>query len=184
MLCLLKMNAIRIELYSPVPPDECVSRIRSAMDVEPTLLNPFEGGAKPVIGRIEGPALRLSKRGEGTGPFHCLTATLRSEGSGTMITGKFAMRPFVRVLMAIWFGGLILVGCFMLIGTIVTLFFDPTFLPATNSHDSPWIFVVVPLLLFAVLYVMARLRRSFARRDARLLSDFLVQVLNANERNA
>lgn len=184
MLCSHNMNAIRIELYSPLAPDECVSRLRSTMDVEPTLRNPFEGGVKPVVGCIEGCVVRLSKRCEGTGPFHCLTATLRSEGSGTMITGRFAMRPFVRVLMAMWFGGLILVGCFMLIGTIVTLFFEPTFLPPANSHDSPWIFVVVPLLLFALLYVMARLRRNFARRDARLLSDFLVQVLNANERNA
>ena len=51
------VNANRIEIYSPLPPAECVSRLTSACDADPSLRTPFEAflgscGSKPVLGRI------------------------------------------------------------------------------------------------------------------------------------
>ncbi len=173
------MESNRIELFSPLPPIECAARLASAIDCERSALISFSSifGSKPIAGKVTETSLRLRKRIGYRNSFqNFLTATMRPEGTGTVISGEFAMHPIVRVFMTIWFGGVILIGGTMFIGTIGGFLFG-----LAPHGDNAWIGVVVPPLMLLFGFALVRFGSYLARDEARFITDFLLQVLNAND---
>jgi len=172
----------RLELYSSLPLDECARRISDAIDSERSPLFSLVSlfGSHPVAGRVDGFSLSLRKRIGYRNSFQShLTATMRAEGSGTLVSGEFAMHPFVRVFMTIWFSGVILIGGTMfIVATGAFLFGSP---PRGNNA---WVGIFVPPVMVAFGFALVRFGRYLARDEARFITEFLVRVLNANDRKA
>lgn len=171
-----------IELYSPLSLTECAQRLESAIDCERSVLISFSSmfGTKPVVGRVTQTSLKLRKRIGYRNSFQSfLTAAMRAEGTGTVISGEFAMHPFVRVFMILWFSGVILIGGTMFFITIGALLFGPT-----HHGDHAWIGAVVPPIMIGFGVGLIRFGQYLARNEARFITDFLLQTLNAKDRNS
>jgi hypothetical protein len=172
------VDSNRIQLFSPLPPAECVSRLAAAMDTERSALFSLAGlfGSRPVVGRVTETSLRLRKRIGYRNSFQSyLAATLRSEAGGTVISGEVAMHPFVRVFMFIWFSGVVLIGGTMFVATVGTMLFS-----AGSQHQNAWMGAVIPPLMLAFGFGLVRFGRYLARDETRFLRDFLIQTLDAH----
>lgn len=148
------------------------------MDTEHSALFSLAGlvGSKPVVGRVTETSLQLRKRIGYRNSFQSfLSATLRHEAGGTLISGEVAMHPFVTVFMFIWFGFVILIGGTMFVATVGTLFFGPG-----NRHENAWMGAVIPPVMLVFGFGLVRFGRYLARDEARFLTDFLIQTLNAH----
>lgn len=175
------VDSNRIQLFSPLPPAECASRLAAAMDVERSPLFSVAGlfGSKPVIGRVTETSLRLRKRIGYQNSFQSfLVATLRGEAGGTVISGEFAMHPFVNAFMFVWFGGVILIGGTGFLAAVGTIFFV-----SGSQRQTAWMGVVIPPLMLAFGFGLVRFGRYLARDEARFLTDFLAQTLDAKAQN-
>ena len=155
----------QFELLSPLPPSECASRMGTAIDIER-----FWGfslvaltGKKPALGWVTDAAFRIRKRIVGRDSFQrILSAEMRPSGSGTVISGKFAMHPFVQAFMFIWFGG---VGVGM-VGMLASL----------KGHFDGGLLIPPGMLIFGLALVF------YGREDEKsFLVEFVKQTLNANE---
>jgi len=171
----------RLEIHSPLPPDECAKRISAAIDSERSALFSFSSlfGSRPVVGRVDSSSFRLRKRIAYRNSFQTfLTATMRSEGAGTVIQGEFAMHAFTRVFMPIWFGGVLLIG-----GTGFVISLVAMFTHSSEQHQGSWPFLLIPpgMLLFGFLLI--RFGRYIARDEARFLTEFLRHTLDANDQS-
>lgn len=156
----------RFELLSPLPPDECTSRMGTAIDVERFWGFSFIAftGKKPALGWVTDSAFRIRKRISGRDSFQrILSAKMRPDGSGTVISGKFAMHPFVQAFMFIWFGG-------VSIGMVVSM------LSAFNGQFDSGLLIPPGMLIFGLAMVF------YGREDEKaFLVDFVKQTLNADE---
>jgi hypothetical protein len=133
-------------------------------------------GSRAVIGRVTDTSLRLRKRIRYRNSFQShLTATLRPEAGGTVISGEVAMHPFVRVFMFIWFGGVILIGGTMFVAAIGTIFFG-----SGSQHQNAWMGAVIPPVMLVFGFGLLRFGRYLARDETRFLTDFLIQTLKAH----
>ncbi len=172
----------RLELYSPLPPDECAKRLSEAIDSERSALFSFLSlfGSHPVAGHVDVSSLKLRKRIRHNNSFQSyLTATMRPEGSGTVISGDFAMHPFVWVFLAIWFTGVTLIGGAVFIVTVGAYISG-----SPLRGDKAWMGVVSPLVVIGFGLALVRFGRFLARNEVRFIKDFLMQALNASDRNA
>jgi hypothetical protein len=169
----------QLQLYSPLPPDECARRISAAMDCERSTLFSFAAltGSHPISGRVEGSSIRLRKRIAYNNSFQTfLNATMRPEGAGTVIEGAFAMHPFTRFFMPIWFGGVILIGGF---GFIISLL--AAFTHSSDEQRSHLPFLLGPPGMLFFGYLLVRFGRYLARDEAAFITDFLKQTLDAHD---
>lgn len=165
------MNQNRINLYSSLPLAECVSR-----------LNIFLGlrDACPIMGRVSDTSLRVRKRIAGRNAFQIrLVAEIRPGGAGTIISGSFAMHPFVRLITVVWFIGLFL-GCGAIFLRTLGLFIDPT---SQRSPDA-WVGLAGPPLILLVVYGSFRLVRELARREAGFITNHLIGLLETGPSDA
>jgi hypothetical protein len=175
------MNSDRIQLLTPLTPTECALRLTAAIDAERSAFFSLAGllGSKPVAGRVTESSLRLRKRIGYRNSFQSfLTATMQQELGGTVISGEVGMHPFVRVSMFIWFGGVILIG-----GTIFAASISSMIFGSGSLRQNAWLGAVIPPVMLAFGYGLIRFGRYLARHDARFLTDFLIQTLDARERN-
>lgn len=172
----------RLELYSPLSPEECARRISDAMDSERSALfsDALQFGSRPVAGRVDACSIKLRKRIRYRNAFQSfLTAKMHPEGSGTIVSGEFAMQPFMRVILRIWSGSVILIGGAFFVATVSAYLFS-----STPRGDNAWIIAVVPLGMIVSGFAIVRFGRYLARNEARFITDFLIHALNANDRNA
>lgn len=153
----------------------CSERLSKAIDHERLISFSFTG-SHPVVGRVDGMSFRIRKRICYRNSFQTfLTGSMQSHGAGTLILGKFGMHRFVRTFMSIWFGGVAVLGSILFMVALFTIF------SGSSSHRSlDWLGVVVPLLLFAGGIVIVRVGEYFARDEARFLTNFLREALQAN----
>lgn len=171
------MDSTRFDLRTSLTPAECVSRITAATDIVSLVPLSLSGmfGSKPVIGRVTESSLRLRKRIKYRNSFQSfLTATLRRDNGGTIISGRVAMHPFVRVFMFIWFGGGILIG-----GTIFVIAIGSMVFGSGRQPEGAWLGIVMPPVLLAFGYGLVRFGRYLARHEATFLTDFLIETLEA-----
>ena len=97
-----------IELLSPLPPEECETRLREATGRD-GLLSGFSSWS--VVGRVSGRSVRLRKRIGYRNSFQTvLTGSLEGRDGSTVFRGKAGMHPFVTGFLAVWFGLLTLIG--------------------------------------------------------------------------
>jgi hypothetical protein len=164
-----------LDLYSPLAPSACASRIRAEIDVEKFVSLSALFGSKPVVGRVTDSTLRLRKRIWYRNSFQTyLTATMRPEGSGTRICGEFAMHGFARAFMAVWFGLVLLIGGGSFIFALISGLRDTSQL---QSALSVFLFGA-PMLVFGTLLVW--FGRYLARDEARFMTEFLRNLVAPN----
>src|ERR1043166_3302047 len=168
-----------LEIYSPLPPDECAKRISLAVDPERWALFSFASlrGSRPVAGRVDNSSMRLHKRISYNNSFQTfLTATMRPHGAGTVIQGDFAMHPITRRFMPIWFGGVILIGG---TGFIISLVAMLRHSSAEQESFLPFLLGPPGMLVFG--YVLICFGRYLARDEAKFITDFVRHTIDANE---
>ena len=102
---------------------------------------------------------------------------MRPEGTGTVISGEFAVHPFVRVFMRIWFGGVILIGGTVFVSAVGAILFGAA------SQGDAWVGVLVPPGMAVFGFFLIRAGRYLARNEARFITDFLINALDATDRN-
>lgn len=91
-----------IVLVSPLPPDECESRLRAATDRD-GLRSLF--GSRPVVGRVAHGLLRLRKRIGYRNSFQAVLAgSLKPCGAGTVFRGTAGLHPLVLGFLGVWCG--------------------------------------------------------------------------------
>jgi hypothetical protein len=177
----LRLSDSEMRLFSPFSPVECVSRLEAVIDTERSALFSLGGlfGSRPVVGRVNGSSLRLHKRIGYRNSFQIfLTATMQAEAGGTLISGGFAMHPFVRVFMLIWFGSVILIG-----GSIFVAIVRGVLSGTGSNRHNMWVGLVVPPAMLVFGVVLLRVGRFLARNESRFLTDFLIETLNARNQN-
>jgi hypothetical protein len=103
---------------------------------------------------------------------------MRPEAAGTVISGEVAMHPFVRVFMFVWFGGVVLIGGTMFIATVGSLLFG-----SERQSQNAWLGAVIPPAMLVFGFGLVRFGGYLARDETRFLRDFLIQTLNAHERD-
>ena len=166
----------RLELHSSLSPSECATRLSKAIDWERLIGFSFTG-SHPVIGRIDGTTFRLRIRMNYRNSFRAiLTGSMQSHGDGTRIHVEFTIPGFTRVFVPIWLVGMAVLGC---IGFEIALV---TFFSGTSPHrGNAWVGLVVPpaMLLFGIYF--ARAGQASVRDETRFLTEFLREVLQAND---
>jgi len=98
-----------------------------------------------------------------------LQASIISEGSGTVITGRFMILPVVRLFGIVWLAGLGLLGVAMIVSLLL-------------GQDTDINGVLTPLGLLAFGFLLTYICRLLARGEERFLADYLIETLNATER--
>lgn len=170
----------RIQLLSPLTPAECVSRLVAVIDTErPTMLSSGLSGSRPVVGRVTDSFLCIRKRIGYRNSFQSfLTATMRPEAGGTLISGEVAMHPFVQVFMFIWLGGVLLIG-----GTVFLATVGSMVIGSGSPHQNAWMGVVIPPVMLAFGFGLVSFGYHLARDEGRFLTDFLIRTLDVHEQN-
>jgi hypothetical protein len=164
----------RIEVFSPFAPADCVSRLRGAIDGG-VMVSLFGVGSKPVIGKVSESSLRLRRRIRYGNSFQTfLTATMRPEPGGTVISGACTMHPLVRIFNVVWFAIVALFGGTLLLATGWNALYGN----GGPSRETLW-GILIPLVLLSFGIGLVRLGRYLARDDPQFLMDFLAQILEA-----
>lgn len=172
------VNSNRIQLLSPLTPAECVSRLAGVIDTERSAIFSL-ARSRPVVGRVTDSFLRLRRRIGYRNSFQSfLTATMRPEAGGTLISGTVAMHPFVRVFMFMWLGGVLLLGGTMFIATVSSMVIG-----SDSHHQNAWMGVVIPPAMLAFGFGLMCFGRYLAREEARFLTDFLIRTLDVHDQN-
>ena len=171
------MNSNRIQLFIPLTPAECASRLTAAMGAERAGFFPLARhfGSSPVIGRVTQSSLWIRKRISYRNPFqNYLLATMKAETGGTVISGKITTHPATRAFMFLWFGGVVLGGGLMLITSISSI------LASSSRIQDEWRDIVMLAAMLAFGFGFVRFGRYLARDEARFLKEFLRQALINN----
>src|SRR5277367_2110356 len=164
----------RIEVFSPFTPADCASRLREAIDGG-VMVSLFGMGSKPVIGRVSESSFRLRRRIRYHNSYQTyLTATMRPELGGTVISGVCAIHPLVRIFNIVWFGGVALIGGAVFLATGWNALSGKS----GESRDT-LLGMIIPLVMLAFGIGLVRFGRYLARNDPRFLITFLIQTLNA-----
>lgn len=173
------MQRNRLELYSPLPPDECASRLSKAIAQEGrlgfSLSRLFSSSSQPVAGWVGGDGFQLRKRITYRNSFQTYASgSLTPNGSGTSVRAEFGMSTFTRVFMWIWFGWAIVIGGVVFVSALVALLTGS----GPDAYKA-WMGVVGLPLMLVLGYALVRFGRYLARDEERFLTDFLRQVLDA-----
>lgn len=172
-----KPESTALALVSPHSPAECAARLAPLIDHEGTVGLALKGmfGSKPVIGEATASSLRLRKRLGYRNSFQThLTATLQPTGTGTLITGEFGMHPLVKGFMTVGLGVLAIAA------VPFAIYSGVSFLRSPGDDATKHLFgVLVPVAMLAFGFGLVRFGRYLARNEARFLTDFLIQALEA-----
>jgi hypothetical protein len=169
----------RLEVFSPFTPADCASRLREAID-SGLRASLFGLGSKPVIGKVSESSVRLHRRTRYSNSFQTLlTAAMRPEQGGTVISGECAMHPFVRIFMVVWVCALAFIG--------VTLFLTvgwKALSGRSGDNREALLSVIIPLGMLAFGIGLVRFGRYLTRNDPQFLRDFLIQILDARPKGS
>src|SRR5262249_54589207 len=137
-----------IELVSPLTPNECAARLREATDRD-GLLSWF--GTRPVLGRVSGRSVRLRKRGRRNSSQAILVGSLHELDGGTVFRGQSRWPRLVVGGLAVWFGGVVVIGGTAFVSTVRAML---------AGGGQPLAVVIPPLMLaFGVVLVLLERRQ-------------------------
>lgn len=149
-----------------------MSRLTDAIDPDG-----FGGlfGSRPVLGRVTESSLCLRKRiNYRNSSQRYLTATIQRDSAGTIISGKVAIHPVIRVLLVAWFGTLSI----MFLSSIGSIFSA-----STSQQHYAWRGAVISATMLAFGYAVVHFGYEQARDEGPFLTDFLIKTLDAHEQN-
>jgi hypothetical protein len=168
-----------IQLFTPLTPSECVSRLVEVVDEERSLLFSWNAffGSREVLGKVTQRSIRLRKRIKGRNSFQMfLIATMRPEEGGTEISGRISMHPFTRIFMIIWFSMAAILG---LLTAIASLFHS-----SIEGRTISWQGILQPLIMLLFGYGLLRFGLWNRQEEASFLKEFLLRTLAAQDRLA
>ncbi|HTU26914.1 MAG TPA: hypothetical protein VMF30_16020 [Pirellulales bacterium] len=157
-------------LRSPLSPAECRARIDTIADVESFTLFSWSGyvGTKPILCRDLDGDLRLQRRIFHKDDFRrFLYCRLNPDNGGTILAGRFRMRPFPRAFLCLWCGGVGFLG-------VLNAF---THLTTPEKWLPQFLFALVMIGLGLVIWV----GWPFSRRGEKKLLALLESTLEATE---
>ena len=169
----------KLEFHSPLPPNLCAKLISEAIDPDSLFSLSVSFRTNFFVGRVTESSLRLRRRIEHRNSFQRrLVATLRPEGTGTVISGRFVMHPLVFLFTTVWFTGVILFGAALVVISVYAYCFDavPPFLHGGVVHKeniSRAFFMLPIMILFAIT-----LLRFEVHDDVQAINDFLTITLS------
>ena len=142
----------KVDLYSPLAPEECVDRLRAVVS------NPDS----EVAGRVEHDRLWLRNQIFMPNSFQTfLRAKLIPEGGGTRLRGSVGMSPFVTWSMAFWF---------VVLGIVSVL-------SVVNGVVFPLRVIPIVMILFSAF--VAWFGRLMSRGQDRFLLEFVTAAIEA-----
>jgi hypothetical protein len=155
-----------VELMSSLLPDECVARLRGAIDPEWLF---FAFGSKPVIGWVFRRRVFLRKRIGYRNSFQTiLIGRVEPHGEGSVLRGTARIHPVVVVGMTVWFGALVCGGVMYCVAWV----------QGGLVGDPPLGLAALALMgVFGALVVL--LGRYLARAEWQFLVAFLAGLLEA-----
>jgi hypothetical protein len=159
------------DLISPLPPNECVRRLRNATDGMWSL-----AGSKSVQGSVSENAIRLRKRIFYRNSFQCwLSAKLVGENGATRLHCTFGLHPFVRIFLEVWIAVVSVVG--------LTVAMQTVWLWLRNSPLSPnaWLGIVFPLIMVGFAILLLKFGNSLVQDEPDFLIGFLKATIRARE---
>jgi hypothetical protein len=149
-----------IDLISPLPREECLSRLIAAVIDRTT-----------VTGSISKTSFRLRKRIYYRNSFQAsLSGQLIDEGRGTRLHCKVGLHPFVTAFLFVWIGG-VTIGC----GAMIVALLSGS-IPAQQSMAA-----AVPFLMLAGGIALLKVGQFAARDEANFLVDYLRKTLEARD---
>jgi hypothetical protein len=157
-----------VELVSPLPPDECIARLRGAVDPE-CLFVAF--GSKPLIGWVFRRRVFLRKRiVVYRNSFQTiLIGRFEPHGAGSMFRGTAGLHPIVVVFMAVWFGALVCGGVMYCVAWV----------QGGLVGDPPLLGLAALALMGVFGALVVRFGRYLARTERGFLVAFLADLLEA-----
>ena len=166
-----------LELYSPLPPGECVKRLSDAIDDDREFGTLFGYlGSKELVGRVVGDSLRVRKRIHNRNSFRPrFTATIGQHEDGALIRGEFSTSFLERFCYSVWMGMVGSACIALLIGALVGLC-------RGDFVFDPWGLLPFGMLLFG--YLLARLCWFCVRKHPNFIVNFLCDLLDAKETQA
>jgi hypothetical protein len=152
-----------IVLLSPLSPGECGARLREATDC----FGPMSWfGSRPVIGRVSGRSVQLSKRIVHKHSRHCmLFGSLDECDEGTVFRGRTCMDPV--------FVAFNLIGIVILIAAVVSIAAGAVVRPPGPLPMT----MMVPLLAIGIFALWVR--RRLVPNERQFLIDFVADVIDA-----
>jgi hypothetical protein len=160
---------MQLALRSPLPVDECLSRIKQAADIKQLStisLIPFPGG-KPFIVEINGNMFRLEKRRLNKRGKWYLLGEVKAEGDGSRVEGNFRI-PSIKSYRA-WTAFMIILAA--------------AFAIYIYYKGAEWIGVIgiilVAVMWIPIAYSIASSMQSAMREDESYIIELLQQVLVA-----
>ncbi len=170
-----------LDLYSPLPPEECVKRLKECIDQErfPSFSFTSLFGKNAIAGYVDSTSFRLRKRIAYRNSFQTfLKGIMKPEGTGTIIQGVFAPHGFTMAFMLVWFGGVAVIGGLVFVSSLFMLMVDP------HSPKNPALGVIVPPAMLAFGFALVRFGRYLARDEAKFLAGAVRHILEAEDRKA
>jgi hypothetical protein len=161
----------QVEVFSPFAPADCASRLREAIDGG-VMVSLFGLGSKPVIGSVSEASFMLRRRIRYRNSFQTfLTATMRPELGGTVISGACAMHPLVRIFNVVWLGGVALFGRTIFLASGWNVLSGKS-----GGSRETLLSMIIPLIMLTFGIGLVRFGRYLARNDPRFLVDFLMEI--------
>lgn len=173
-----KERVNRMTIQSPFSVEQCRALLQSTTVPESTFGTMFLPAGK-IIGKFSGDNFRLRQKksyNNSFAPF--FFGKLSQTSSGTEISGKFRMHPFVVAFMALWLGMVVVIGgtlCVVSLGEIVTGRIPP------NQHGNVWLGVLIPMIMLIFGIALVSLGKWLGKRDEAAMTRFLQETFAAEK---
>jgi hypothetical protein len=156
-----------LELHSPLPPAECLTRLKAASDPQWKLF-----GSRPVLGDVWRGRFFGYKRIVYGNAFHTFVFVrpLPAARGGSWVEVRFGISPFARVFMALWWAGVGLICTLMLLYAIAAY-------TTGTARWSDLIFLLSPPVFIGGAFGMVRFLRWLGREEPAFLERFVRETL-------
>lgn len=170
-----------VEILSPLPPEDCLTRLQEATDSEGLLfLSRF--GSRPVVGHVSGRIVKLRKRIAYGNAFQTiLIGKLEEHHCGTVFRGKTGMRGLVSWFMKAWFCGVILLGGPLSVIAVGQMLGIRIGQPIEGNVPLPLV-AVIPLALLAFGFGLMCISLWLARDEGQFLVDYVAEAIGGESR--
>lgn len=168
----------RIVLRSSLAPELVIATLRREIDEERWSLLPFSGraGSQPVVGKMGERRFRLRKRryvySDFAGQFY---GSVESAPGGSRIEGYFDFPRWVRYLMRAWMALAVVIAIPIFLLTLSDRFSRTHFM----NGASPWVGLIVPLVLLLYAFALPAFARWLGRGSERYVLEFMETTLAA-----
>jgi hypothetical protein len=165
---------------SPLPPEECLRRLRANVEREKWTWSTGSAPSKAeVVGKVEETRIRLHRPNTGNSFSKHLFGRLTGDGNQTRLRCRIGLHPFVIAFMVFWAGGVLFMGRQAIAqghGTMTVSFFG-----LMTVFEGWWVGIAAPLILLCSGVAIVVLGCFFARDEEKILIDFLRKTIDVRD---